>query len=1153
MSDIRLKTITIDGGSLNVKKGNVLIENTGGSASKSSGVLVINGGVGINCTENAVNSTNGGSLTIGGGVSVNKDIYIGENMELSSITSGFKVKGITIDRFLITSGEVKISVGGVVENMRITNTVANINTLTNIETLSVSNGSNITGLSVFNSGVLSLNGSNTVGALVTNTTGYIGINVSNPTTELDINGNINSTSLSSGNIEGINILSNTLTTGNLNVITKALVENIEGNSCTFGSVLIENAGYTNYTRENTITFGEKTSGNTNIQISGGVKSGIGLNTTSGTNLVIEADDSSGYIITDNMNMIFTTLNVTSESISLSSIYINSIGNTNIKMTNGNEDLNVNGGIYSGYITTGNIHTINMSSSNLKSNNIEVLQNSILGDSNTIGNIITTGGNVGIGKIPLTTLDVNGDIYSEGISTNSLFVSGGSVINSIYINTDGNVGINGLPNYLLDVFGTINGDKLLIVSSDSSTSNSSGSIITNGGVGVKGDVNATSVTNGGSVTVKGGLGVGRDVYIGGVVYSKNTLGSFGITSGSMILDGGLSIKSNNNATGINNGGALTIAGGVAIGGDVYIGGQLYTSTTGSINFTEIVLTSTKAAINFSTGSIITDGGIVIRTTENAGSITNGGGLLISGGASIGKDMYIGGEMGINGKLKANPPSDEVIEVKNGNDIVYSFNRDITNNNFSIVRYSQGSFLQNDIEIGYTSGELSINNLYSNVNGILKINNTENSTSTTNGSLIVSGGVGIEKDMYLKGEMRILSTSNSISETTGGLIVEGGASIRKNLNVYGNTIMNGNLTVIGTTTSLVTVNTELQDNVFLMNAGPIGSKDAGFSIQRWQEENDLGEGDIVNDTVEESGILNNPQIGGLTSTQVQLSASSNPSDNYYNEWWIKITSGLNAGQVRKIIDYDGTNKIATIQSAWTTQNPAGLDGYELFNKSFIGFVFNETSDKLQIGSTVKNPNLTDGSFGLTNNIPVEMFGLELNDTETSTGFSSGSLLTKGGITVQTTENAVSSTRGGGLTVLGGVGIGKDLYIGDNLYVGSVNIKPNQEDILFSKIYTGGNAQTNATISNLVFNNAWGFDLYLACRINLNPTPLYSNFHMRGVNKENTWELITSYVGDDTGIEFTINTSGQVLYTSPDYTTNPYNSTFGSLIMKWRAFTN
>ena len=57
-------------------------------------------------------------------------------------------------------------------------------------------------------------------------------------------------------------------------------------------------------------------------------------------------------------------------------------------------------------------------------------------------------------------------------------------------------------------------------------------------------------------------------------------------------------------------------------------------------------------------------------------------------------------------------------------------------------------------------------------------------------------------------------------------------------------------------------------------------------------------------------------GGTLSAITLASDSSTSTNYYQEMFIKITGGTGQGQVRKIIEYDGSTKIAAIQEEWDT---------------------------------------------------------------------------------------------------------------------------------------------------------------------------------------------------------------------------------------------
>jgi hypothetical protein len=77
------------------------------------------------------------------------------------------------------------------------------------------------------------------------------------------------------------------------------------------------------------------------------------------------------------------------------------------------------------------------------------------------------------------------------------------------------------------------------------------------------------------------------------------------------------------------------------------------------------------------------------------------------------------------------------------------------------------------------------------GALTLPNTTASTSSTTGALIVSGGVGIAK------ELNVGATTASTSATTGALTVAGGAGIAGRLNVGGNTVFTGTIEIDGGT--------------------------------------------------------------------------------------------------------------------------------------------------------------------------------------------------------------------------------------------------------------------------------------------------------------------------------------------------------------------
>jgi len=65
----------------------VSIDTTTLSSNASTGSLVVSGGMSIRCTQNAVSAFNGGALTVAGGVSVQKDLYIEGNLIVKGLAN----------------------------------------------------------------------------------------------------------------------------------------------------------------------------------------------------------------------------------------------------------------------------------------------------------------------------------------------------------------------------------------------------------------------------------------------------------------------------------------------------------------------------------------------------------------------------------------------------------------------------------------------------------------------------------------------------------------------------------------------------------------------------------------------------------------------------------------------------------------------------------------------------------------------------------------------------------------------------------------------------------------------------------------------------------------------------------------------------------
>ena len=296
------------------------------------------------------------------------------------------------------------------------------------------------------------------------------------------------------------------------------------------------------------------------------------------------------------------------------------------------------------------------------------------------------------------------------------------------------------------------------------------------------INSTS----GSVIMSGGLAVSKNLNINGITHIHSTAISTNSSSGSLILEGGLSIHCNQNSYGFNNGGALTVEGGASFGGDVYIAGTISGSGSSSSTFAYLTLTSTDEAVNISSGSLVTFGGITIQCPTNSTNVSNGGALLVAGGASIGADMYINGALGLFNQSNYYGNTNNLINFYDQNALLrFSIDRNVNTNDLSISRYNaSGTFIEKSIDINNDTGSITFGSSASMIiNNDVFINSTNNSISLTSGALTVKGGIAITKNSLFGGNLSIFGTTESNSYTSGSITTLGGLGVSKNVNIHG----------------------------------------------------------------------------------------------------------------------------------------------------------------------------------------------------------------------------------------------------------------------------------------------------------------------------------------------------------------------------------
>jgi hypothetical protein len=201
------------------------------------------------------------------------------------------------------------------------------------------------------------------------------------------------------------------------------------------------------------------------------------------------------------------------------------------------------------------------------------------------------------------------------------------------------------------------------------------------------------------------------------------------------------------------------------------------------------------------------------------------------------------------------------------------------------------------------------------GTLTVNNTATllgtteSTSIGTGAVVVSGGVGIAKNLYVGGIVDITATTQSTSNSTGALIVDGGVGIVKNAYIGGNTVITDTTESTSSTTGS------------LRTSGGAGVAKSLFvggivDVANTTQSTDVTTGALVVEGG--AGIAKNVYVGGdmqVTGNLTVLGTNTAISTTYLNvEDNILQLSHLNPSDVVDIGFIGGYNNGANVHSGF-----------------------------------------------------------------------------------------------------------------------------------------------------------------------------------------------------------------------------------------------
>lgn len=371
------------------------------------------------------------------------------------------------------------------------------------------------------------------------------------------------------------------------------------------------------------------------------------------------------------------------------------------------------------------------------------------------------------------------------------------------------------------------------------------------------------------------------------------------------------------------------------------------------------------------------------------------------------------------------------------------------------------------------------------GIVIIANTSNSTSIATGSLQLSGGLLVSKDIFTPGKLTVTNTTEVSSASVASVVISGGIAVAKSANVYGNLAVTGTGSIssiiesTSTLTGALTVAGGLgveraiySGKMIAITGGSYGLTSTlayldnitnyatqGLSQKCMLFYNNNGDShlrsfcgvsvDLNDANVSDFTSAVNSRIPSTSSFTVNARTSSTIIANLFA---VKSNGDTLLGLSTSTVTVNGTSDSAIstpggITCAKLIQS-AGMRAAANVNSEIGTYVTNSSTGTAATSAfRLYNSNVTAGAAiflnsstktgdGGVNNLTVRN---DIGSTRLLGSASKGLIVdaTTGSVTfddkvvVNSAANSTSSTTGS-ITTLGGVGIAQDVYIGGTLTV-------------------------------------------------------------------------------------------------------------------------
>jgi len=381
----------------------------------------------------------------------------------------------------------------------------------------------------------------------------------------------------------------------------------------------------------------------------------------------------------------------------------------------------------------------------------------------------------------------------------------------------------------------------------------------------------------------------------------------------------------------------------------------------------------------------------------------------------------------------------------------------------------------------------------IGGVAHLNNTALADTSKNGSLVVAGGVYIDKNLVVAS-----TSSNTGTSSQNALFVAGGLWVDKNLTVSGPAVFSNTVVFNGTATYVYSTNTYYTDNIIEIHTPPggVGSqwpggdgKDVGFRFHHFANNTDTNSALVLaydtkylewygSGAESNTGTFAGATYGAFKTGYIQLTGVTTATSTTTGA--LQVAGGISASNIYA----DGEVRSNTLKAANLSGNnfgivysdPTGL----LVNASNVTYstTLQYLTGRIEYANTATNVAggaagslLVQTSTGVTYSLPIgnegavllvknslpywqDQYAPDYANTATNiksglanqipyqtapgvTGFSNslvfnGTTFTTTNIVLTGSTNA-TNTYSGTLQVAGGAAIGQDLYVGGSIYVG------------------------------------------------------------------------------------------------------------------------